>query len=484
MQTGTILKGCYQVLKQLGGTGGFAMVYLVEHTVTKVQYAMKVPLYINTEMDAQFNQEVQLLKDLQKIHHPNLVEYHDDFVENGVHYLVMQLAQGVSLQSLLDKGKRFTEKEAIEISLQVLSALEAAKKVGVIHRDIKPSNIIYDGNNVTLIDFGIARANGGSKGKTVFTVIVARTGYYYAPEQPQFVMAADTRLDIYAVGVTLYELVTGNATNIFPFESFHRLVDPVDPVTSLPGITPALEKVLMKATAAKPANRYQDIPQFIQDLKLAKVIKLACDHSSVDFGRVPWNVPKTVNVSLQVMSGTPVPLTFKAPSWVSQVSVTPTDPLKYPKTVQITAMTRNVNSGICSGDLVISCGNAHDLTIPLRVQFGAAPPNLTFNPSSINVKVDKKLRVYNIMITATNIGGIIGDGSGVVCWEKDLFPVTGQIAVTASGNQLTVTTSLHFSSFWDNTYSNAIVFKAYEGPSGSHGTLIYEGKVPITIHRS
>jgi serine/threonine protein kinase len=483
MQTGRVLKGCYRVVRQLGdGVGGFAAVYLVEHVVTRDQFAMKVPTYAGPDMELQFQKEINLLKELQRLDHPHLVRYFDDFIEGGVHYLVMLLAKGKSLQTLLNTGKRFTEEAAIDIILQVLDGLKAAHRINIIHRDIKPNNIMYDGSLATLIDFGIARAQGMG-GDTQLLIYGARTGYYHAPEQPQMVLTPDPRLDIYSIGVTLYELITGRAMEIFPMESIKRLTEPVDSVTSLPGLSPVLETVLKKATAAKPAQRHQTIDQLIADLGRAKTVQLAANPTRIDFGRVGWNSPSSREFTLTVISGTPKKLHGVRPTWVSEVKFIPPDMTTYPKRIVVTAKSTDITSTNQQGELVLT-HDSGEIRIPLSVEFGEAPPNLTIFDDEATASIRRSQEAYKFKISGLNQGGEVVPGCALIKWEREDRGITGKLDIKGDKKVINVSTSLHFRDYRDNSYSNAILFIVYDRPASEYGAQpIYTERVPVTITR-
>jgi tRNA A-37 threonylcarbamoyl transferase component Bud32 len=195
---------------------------------------------------------------LARLSHPHIVGVHDFGEADGLYYLVMEYVDGASLREVLHTGK-LTPREALELVPQICSALQFAHEAGVVHRDVKPENILLDhSGNVKIADFGLAklldpgRADGVSL--TVSGAIVG-TPAYMAPEQIERPLEVDHRADIYAVGVVLYEMLTGE----LPLGRF-------DPPSSRVRMDIRLDEVVLRALAKEPTRRYQVAGDVAADL--------------------------------------------------------------------------------------------------------------------------------------------------------------------------------------------------------------------------
>lgn len=200
---------------------------------------------------------------LDTLHHQNLVQYRSFETEKGSHYIFTSLVAGKSLEDYISNASYFSEEIATKIIIQVLRGLGFAHSKGIVHRDIKPSNIMWDGHTAVVIDFGISRSSGSVGGVTQALFAGAFTKHFGAPEQ-QGSSKPDPRNDIYAVGVTMYDMVTGKH-RLFPEMPADRYVQ--DPVTSLPGVSSELEAILMRAVAVYPQHRYASADEMILALE-------------------------------------------------------------------------------------------------------------------------------------------------------------------------------------------------------------------------
>lgn len=250
--------GQYRICDLLGsGAGG--RVFAVEHLMTGRREALKVMLHGEPDSpEAQrFLREAQLQA---RLDHPNIVKVHNAFREDSNLVIIMELIEGESLETRLSMG-RLTLFEALDFARQALSALDYAHANGVTHRDIKPSNIlIAPGGVLKLTDFGLA--------KTATDVKLTQTGallgspYYMSPEQVMTEPVIDARSDIYSLGVVLYEMASGQR----PFEDqtpfglmlSHLERSPQGP----PGVPQALGKVILRALAKTPEDRFQTAGAF------------------------------------------------------------------------------------------------------------------------------------------------------------------------------------------------------------------------------
>ncbi|MDW8105041.1 MAG: protein kinase, partial [Armatimonadota bacterium] len=202
-----------------------------------------------------------------RLSHPNIVTIHEVGVDNGRHYIVMEYLEGENLRERLQRQGAIPLKEAVDIALQVLGALEHAHRMGVVHRDIKPENIhLLPDGLVKLTDFGIARI--------VFEPNITLDGQifgtpsYMSPEQIEG-KEIDPRTDIFSVGVVLYEMLTGrkpftgDSIVTITYNIMHK--EPTPP----PGVPYGVERVLMRAMAKRPIDRYSSAREMAEDLKRA-----------------------------------------------------------------------------------------------------------------------------------------------------------------------------------------------------------------------
>ncbi len=271
MQIGQMIKKRYKVVRLLGA-GNMGSVAEVEDTQVGTHFAVKeisqAILLTVGSLDA-FKKEAAILNSLN---HENLVQYRLFETEKGIHYIFTSLVAGQSLEQLIVGGHNFTEADSISIIIQVLRGLSHAHGKGVVHRDMKPSNVMWNGKVATVIDFGIARSGGAVGGLTQALFAGAYTPHFGAPEQIGSSLP-DPRNDIYAVGVTMYDMITSGRVygtiegghKRFPQLPADRYIH--DPVDSLPGISKALESVLLKATAVALPARYSSADEMILALE-------------------------------------------------------------------------------------------------------------------------------------------------------------------------------------------------------------------------
>lgn len=199
-----------------------------------------------------------------KLTHPGIVATYDTGDDNGTAYIVMELVEGKTLRRLIDERGPLSVPQAVDIASQVADALEHAHRQGLVHRDIKPANVLVqpDGR-VKVTDFGIAKAAGGDDLTRTGTVV--GTARYLAPEQVNG-KSVDSRADVYALGLILYEMLTGRA----PFSgdtdmatAVARLTSAPAPVRSArPDVPPSLEDVVARSLARDPEYRYQSAQSF------------------------------------------------------------------------------------------------------------------------------------------------------------------------------------------------------------------------------
>ena len=292
LKTGMIIAERYEILGKIG-TGGMADVYKANDHKLNRSVAVKVlkpEFREDTTFIRKFRSEAQAAAGLT---HPNIVNVFDVGDDEGVHYIVMELIEGITLKEYIGKKGRLSIKEATSIAIQVSMGLEAAHNHGIVHRDVKPQNIIIstDGK-VKVTDFGIARA---ASSNTISSNVMGSV-HYSSPEQVRGGYS-DEKSDIYSLGITLYEMVTGRV----PFDGDttvaiaikHLQEEMVPPSVYSEDLPNSLEQIIFKCTQKSVGRRYEKMEDVIADLKHSLIdpqgnfVKLA----SVD------NEAKTVVIS-------------------------------------------------------------------------------------------------------------------------------------------------------------------------------------------
>ena len=266
LNQGTYLQDRYEILGRIG-SGGMSVVYKAKcHTLDRLVAikVLKEEFASDENFVSKFKMEAQAAA---RLSHPNIVNVYDVVDEGNLHYIVMELIEGITLKSYIEKKGFLENKEAIGIAVQVAQGIAAAHEQHIIHRDIKPQNMIIsrDGN-VKVADFGIARAVSS---QTMNATAVGSV-HYISPEQARGGYC-DERSDIYSFGITMYEMVTGRV----PFEgdntvavALAHLETPITPPSQLnPVVSSGLELIILKCTQKKPDRRYSSIGDVITDLR-------------------------------------------------------------------------------------------------------------------------------------------------------------------------------------------------------------------------
>jgi len=267
LQAGDVLDDRYEIL-QLLGEGGMGAVYKALDRELDRFVALKLirpELAANPSIVARFKQELLLS---QQVTHKNVIRIYDLGDSDGVKFITMEFVEGEDLRDLIVKAKKFSPDEAVEIVQQVCRALDAAHSVGVIHRDLKPQNIMRDKTGrILVMDFGMARTVEGD-GMTRTGALVG-TMEYMSPEQA-LGGSLDQRSDLFAVGLILYELLTGK----MPFKAESALASLIKrnqeravPVSDHDGTIPRpVSNIVSKCLERDPALRYQTASEVLRDL--------------------------------------------------------------------------------------------------------------------------------------------------------------------------------------------------------------------------
>jgi serine/threonine protein kinase/tetratricopeptide (TPR) repeat protein len=267
LAVGSAFAGRYHIVEELG-QGGMGRVYRAIDTKLNEEVALKLVRPEIAWDDSTLDRFRNELKIARKISHRHVGRVYELMEEKGVHYTTMEYVAGQDLRGLIRQTGQLTVKKAVSIAVQILGGLAEAHHLGVTHRDLKPSNIIVDREgNARIIDFGIARASG-AKGITGAGQVIG-TPEYMAPEQVEG-KPADRQADLYALGVILFEMVTGRP----PFEGEtplgvavkHKTEPPPAPRSLAPQIPAELDRVILHSLEKDRDKRYQTSDEFLAAL--------------------------------------------------------------------------------------------------------------------------------------------------------------------------------------------------------------------------
>ena len=270
LSAGTVLSGRYEIQEKIG-TGGMAVVYrgrdlkLERNVTVKV---LKEEFTQEEDFKSRFTTEA---RSAAKLSHPNIVNVYDVGEDNGIYYIVMEYIHGDTLKQVIKENAPLDEVVALSIAIQMVAALANAHKNGVVHRDIKPENILIsvDGT-IKITDFGIARAADVST--ITMTTNAVGSVYYFSPEQARGGYV-DEKSDIYSIGITMFEMLTGHV----PFDGSNSVAIALKHLNSEmpdirqynPNVSDAVISIINKAAAKKKDDRYDSSEDLLSDLKLA-----------------------------------------------------------------------------------------------------------------------------------------------------------------------------------------------------------------------
>ena len=265
---GTLLAGRYEIVGRIGA-GGMSNVYKAKDQKLNRFVAVKV-LKPEFSADATFVKKFRVeAQSAAGLSHPNIVNVYDVGEENGIYYIVMELVQGITLKHYIERKGKLDIREVLNISVQIASGMGAAHANRIIHRDIKPQNVIMsrDGK-VKVTDFGIAKAADS----TTVTTNAAGSVHYISPEQARGGYS-DEKSDIYSLGITMYEMVTGrvpyDGENNVSVALQHIQGNMTPPSQLNPDIPRSVERIILKCTQKKPDLRYGSAKDLIMDLRRA-----------------------------------------------------------------------------------------------------------------------------------------------------------------------------------------------------------------------
>jgi len=270
LKEGMVISERYEIISKVG-SGGMADVYKAkDHKLNRLVAikVLKIEFCEDKTFIGKFRKEAQAAAGLS---HPNIVNVFDVGEENSTYYIVMELVEGITLKDYITKKGKLSVKEASSIAIQVSLGLEAAHNANIVHRDVKPQNIIIstDGK-VKLSDFGIARM---ASSNTINSSVMVSV-HYSSPEQVRGGYS-DKKSDIYSLGITMYEMVTGKV----PFDGDtsvaiaikhlqEEMVDPSEYAVDLPY---SFQQIIKKCTQKSVDRRYDNLSELIEDLKRSLV---------------------------------------------------------------------------------------------------------------------------------------------------------------------------------------------------------------------
>lgn len=270
MLIGKRISGRYKLLEMIGG-GGMSNVYLAHDMILDRDVAIKVLRY-------DFNNEEELRRRFQRealsatsLTHPNIVSIYDVGEDDDIHYIVMEYVKGETLKQYIQSNAPISPLKSVTIMKQLTSAIANAHNNHIIHRDIKPQNILLDEEGkVKITDFGIAMALSATSYTQTNSVL--GTVHYLSPEQARGGTATN-RTDVYALGIVLFELLTGqlpfSGESAISIALKHLQTETPSIRAIIPSIPQSLENVVLKATAKNPDDRYQSAEEMEADLATA-----------------------------------------------------------------------------------------------------------------------------------------------------------------------------------------------------------------------
>lgn len=267
---GMFLVDRYEILSKVGA-GGMSDVYKAKDHILGRIVSIKV---LKTEFSEDINFVTKFRTEAQSaagLEHPNIVNIYDVGSESGLHFIVMEYIEGITLKTYVEKKGQLSFKEATSIAIQVARGIEAAHNKDITHRDIKPQNImISTDGKVKVTDFGIAKAISSN---TISSDAMGSV-HYASPEQARNGYI-DGRSDIYSLGIVMYEMVTGRV----PFDGDttvavaiqHLQEEMVEPSVYAQDLPISYEKIILKCTQKNPERRYQNMADLLADLRQALV---------------------------------------------------------------------------------------------------------------------------------------------------------------------------------------------------------------------
>ena len=291
-------------IEALLGEGGMGIVYRSTHTGLNKQLAIKVLRRENTrdqEVLARFRREAESASAIGNQHIVDVSDF--GVLEDGSTYFVMECLEGMDLIEAMDIARQIDEPRVLRIAIQICKALGAAHQAGIVHRDLKPENVFLTQREgiddfVKVLDFGIAKVANGPKRLTRDGEVLG-TPHYMSPEQCEG-ENVDHRTDIYALGVLLYEMLTGHvphdADTMMGILTKQMYEEPIPPKVRVPHVSSELEQVILRCLDKKPEQRYQTMRELEADL--ARIASGARPHGPDTVTLTPTRPPASMRRGL------------------------------------------------------------------------------------------------------------------------------------------------------------------------------------------
>ncbi|NVB77667.1 MAG: serine/threonine protein kinase [Kofleriaceae bacterium] len=394
--------GQYKILRTLGA-GGMGTVYEGEHILLGKRAAIKTllpSLSSHREIVDRFFNEARAIS---VISDPGVVQIFDfGYHVDGTAYIVMELLEGEPLSTRIERLGKLPTIDALRITRQITSSLEAAHERGIIHRDLKPGNVYVirdneaqSGERTKILDFGVAKLGGTDEdAHTTQTGTMLGTPVYMSPEQCKSAGEVDHRTDIYSVGCALFHMLTGRppfeCDSVAEFIAAHLREEPEPPSTLVPDLHPHVDAIVMRCLAKAPEDRFQSMAELQAAIEraLAEISDSGSVTAAPGVARLPlgegFQSKYDVNLGnrLATFDVTPPPRSPESKSWfIDSMSVPPiSDRYDVPKMgfgkriALAGALLAGVAGGLFVTSLALSAENASAATVPAPTAPAATSP--------------------------------------------------------------------------------------------------------------
>lgn len=320
--TGELIDGRYELLHQIA-TGGMATIYVALDTRLDRKVAVKI-MHPHLANDEKFiSRFIREAKAAAALSHPNIVTVQDQGWNQGgipAVFLVMELVEGHTLRDYLFEQGALSPSEVVQYLMPVLSALDAAHKIGIVHRDLKPENILISTTGrVKVADFGLAHGELIGHTLTAESSVILGSVSYLSPEQVQRGVA-DSRSDVYSIGIVAFELLTGEKpfSGDSPINIAYRHVNDRVPAPStlVPGIPESLDALVLRATSINPDDRPRNAGELLEQMRAIQIeldpkrnqLSLELDLPPIKFREKSRNSKRVSPPQKSISSGTVLPM--------------------------------------------------------------------------------------------------------------------------------------------------------------------------------